>query len=73
MTRAELVADDLNHFIKIHKPYANFKTAREDIMFMGEVASVGGTSLANHHMLFSGTLAGIFTFLTNSIAQNISL
>jgi len=59
MTRAELVADDLNHFIKIHKPYANFKTTREDLLFMAEISSVGGSSLANHHMLFCGTLAGL--------------
>lgn len=58
MSRAELVADDLNDFIKVHKSFANFKTTREDIMFMAEISSVGGSSLANHHMLFAGTLAG---------------
>lgn len=58
MTREEILVDDLKDFIKVHKSFSNFKATRDDLLYMSEVASVGGSSLGNHHMLFCATLAG---------------
>lgn len=55
--RAESVKHALKEFIRIHKPYKNFKVTREDILYMSQVAIATG-ALNNSHSIFIGTVIG---------------
>ncbi len=55
--REESIKYSLKEFIRIHKPYKNFKATREDILFMSQVALATG-ALNNSHSIFIGTIAG---------------
>jgi len=56
-SRAESVADAAKEFVRIHKPYKDFKPTRWDICIMADI-SVGYGSLNNSHGIFAGTISG---------------
>lgn len=58
MTREEIYKDQMKDFIKVHKAFPKFKASRQDVAYMSEVASPGGSALFNHMLLFTGTIAG---------------
>lgn len=55
--RSESLKYSLKEFIRIHKPYKNFKITREDIVYMSQVALATG-ALNNSHSIFIGTVIG---------------
>jgi acyl-CoA oxidase len=55
--RAESLKYGVKEFIRIHKPYKNFKVTREDIVYMSQVALATG-ALNNSHSIFIGTVIG---------------
>jgi acyl-CoA oxidase len=55
--REESLKYALKEFIRIHKPYKNFKVTREDIVYMSQVALATG-ALNNSHSIFIGTVVG---------------
>jgi acyl-CoA oxidase len=57
MDRFEIFKDHLKDFIYAHKVFPNFNPTIDDVRFMTELATVGGSSMANHMMLFVFTLA----------------
>jgi len=56
-SRAEYMSHGVKEFIRIHKPFKNFKPTREDICFMSDVA-VGFGALNNSHSIFLATVTG---------------
>ena len=56
-SRPELFKNHIKEYIRIHKSFPNFVPTKEDLRFMTTLASVGGTSLGNHSLLFLMTLA----------------
>lgn len=56
-SRAENLAEGVKEFVRIHKPYKDFKPTRWDICIMADV-SVGYGSLNNSHGIFAGTISG---------------
>ena len=56
-SRADYLKHEVKEFIRIHKPYKNFKPTREDICYMSDVA-IGFGSLNNSHGIFLSTLIG---------------
>jgi acyl-CoA oxidase len=55
--REETLKHSLKEFIRIHKPFKNFKPTREDIMFMSQIALSTG-ALNNSHAIFVATVIG---------------
>ena len=55
--REESLKYALKEFIRIHKPYKNFKVTRDDIVYMSQVALATG-ALNNSHSIFIGTVVG---------------
>ena len=55
--REQALSHHVKEFIRIHKPYKNFKPTREDIGTMMEV-SVGYGALNNSHGIFISTIIG---------------
>ena len=56
-TREEAVADHTKDFIRVHKPYKNFKPTRLDIAYMSMATTATG-ALSNSHSIFLQTLVG---------------
>ena len=56
-SRAESLKHHVSEFVRIHKPYKNFKPSREDICIMAEI-SIGYGSLNNSHGIFISTIYG---------------
>jgi flavocytochrome c len=56
-SRAEYMSHGVKEFIRIHKPFKDFKPAREDICFMSDIA-VGFGALNNSHSIFLSTVLG---------------
>lgn len=56
-SRAEYLAHGVKEFIRIHKPFKDFKPIREDVCFMSNVA-VGFGALNNSHSIFMSTVMG---------------
>ena len=81
-SRSDYLSHGVKEFIRIHKPWKDFKPTREDICFMSDIA-VGFGALNNSHAIFSSTIIGqgndeqvkfwlpkIYTFqITGSYAQ----
>ena len=57
MDRVEHLESSVKDFVAYHKPFANFRPTRMDIIFMSECAT-GGGSLNNSHSIFLSTLIG---------------
>jgi len=55
--RQEHVTHHLNEFIRIHKPFKDFKPQREDIGFMSAIGISTG-ALSNSHSIFVSTVIG---------------
>ena len=55
--RQEHMTHHLKEFIRIHKPFSNFKPIREDIGFMSEIGISTG-ALSNSHSIFVATIVG---------------
>jgi acyl-CoA oxidase len=56
-TRSDHLSHGVKEFIRIHKPFKDFKPSREDICFMSDV-SVGFGALNNSHSIFLSTVIG---------------
>lgn len=56
-SREEHMAHGVKDFIRIHKPYKDFKPTRTDIVIMAELG-IGYGALHNSHGIFSATIAG---------------
>jgi len=56
-SRSDYLKHEVKEFIRIHKPFKNFKPTREDICYMSDVA-IGFGSLNNSHGIFLSTLFG---------------
>jgi acyl-CoA oxidase len=56
-SRSEYMSHGVKEFIRIHKPFKDFKPSREDICFMSDIA-VGFGALNNSHSIFSSTIVG---------------
>lgn len=81
-SRSDYLSHGVKEFVRIHKPFKDFKPTREDVCFMSDVA-VGFGALNNSHSIFMSTVIGqgndqqvrfwlpkIFTFeITGSYAQ----
>jgi flavocytochrome c len=55
--REQLLKHHVKEFVRIHKPYKDFKPTREDICYMMEI-SIGYGSLNNSHGIFIATVVG---------------
>lgn len=55
--RQDYISHATKDFIRIHKPYKDYKPTRWDICVMAEI-SVGYGALNNSHNIFMGTVAG---------------
>jgi flavocytochrome c len=55
--RQEHMAHATKDFIRIHKPYKDFKPTRWEICIMAEI-SIGYGALNNSHNIFAGTISG---------------
>lgn len=55
--RQESVADSTKEFIRIHKPYKNFRPTRMDVAYMSMAATATG-ALNNSHSIFLTTVMG---------------
>ena len=55
--REEHVADHTKEFIRVHKPYKNFRPTRMDIAYMSMACTATG-ALSNSHSIFLSTLVG---------------
>jgi flavocytochrome c len=56
-SRADYLSHGVKEFIRIHKPFKNYKPTREDICFMSDIA-VGFGALNNSHSIFLSTVIG---------------
>ncbi len=56
-SRSDYLKHEVKEFIRIHKPFKNFKPTREDICYMSDVA-IGFGSLNNSHGIFLSTVFG---------------
>lgn len=56
-SREEHVAEHTREFIRVHKPYKNFRPTRMDIAYMS-MATYSTGALSNSHSIFLGTLYG---------------
>jgi len=57
LNRHESLAEGVKEFVRIHRPYKDFKPTRWDICIMADI-SVGYGALNNSHGIFAGTIAG---------------
>lgn len=55
--RSESIADGVKEFVRMHKPYKNFKPTRMDITYMS-MASTANSGLSNSHSIFLSTIIG---------------
>jgi flavocytochrome c len=56
-SRQDYMSHGVSEFIRIHKPFKNYKPSREDVCFMSDV-SVGFGALNNSHSIFLSTVVG---------------